>query len=244
MLLLLCGVCAWFWGPLIFPKDESKAKGSKTGVAAPVVAADVPEATKPVAATPAIDWKLLSERLTSDPHMTGAPPRKTKPGEALRNPFGAPVLLSAESTADELELLAAELAAEEKRAEEEAKQKTELAAAGDVAAWQNMSLELSSTLVGSRARKAVINGRAFTEGTAIGKLGTSEIRLVSVTPRSAVLVWKGARRELRIPKPGETPPPEASAAVESSDLLELNGLNQEPEAVGTEGLEPAAASAL
>ncbi len=244
MLLLLCGVCAWFWGPLIFPKDESKAKGNKTGVAAAVVAAVVPEATKPVAAVPAIDWKLLSERLTSDPHMTGAQPRTTQPGETPRNPFGAPVLPAAEPTADELELLAAELAAEEQRAEEEAKQKMALAAAGDVSAWQNMSLELSSTFVGSRARKAVINGRAFTAGTVIGKLGMSEIRLLSVTPRSAVLVWNGARRELRIPKPGETPPPEASAAVETGDLSELNGLEQEPEAVGTEGLEPAAASAL
>ena len=241
MLLLLCGVCAWFWGPLIFPKDESKAKGTKTGAAATVAA---PEATKAVAAVPAIDWKLLAERLTSDPYMHGAPPRTTKPGETPRNPFAASIAPPAESTADELELLAAELAAEERRAEEEAKQKYEQAAAGDVAAWQSMPLELSSTLVGSRARKAVINGRAFTEGTAIGKLGTSEIRLLSVTPRSAVLVWNGARRELRIPKPGETPPPDAGAAVESGDLSELNGLEQESEAVGTEGLEPAAASAL
>lgn len=241
MLLLLCGVCAWFWGPLIFPKDESKAKGTKTGAAATVAA---PEATKAVAAVPAIDWKLLAERLTSDPYMHGAPPRTTKPGETPRNPFGAPVLPPVEPTADELELLAAELEAEEMRAEQETKQKLQLAATEDVAAWKTMSLELSSTFVGARARKAVINGRAFAEGAVIGKLGTAEIRLTSVTPRNAVLTWNGVPRELRIPRPGESPPPEASAAAESGAASELNGLELEPETIGTEGLEPAAASAL
>ncbi|MBA4018354.1 MAG: hypothetical protein C0483_14405 [Pirellula sp.] len=244
MLLLLCAVCAWFWGPLIFPNDESKVKPGKAGAASPVAAAAVPDVMKPVAAAPAIDWKLLAERLISDSHMTGAPPRKPKPGEMARNPFAASVSAPADSTAEELELLAAELAAEELRAEAAAKQMNEQAAAGDVAAWQNMPLELSSTLVGPRGRKAVINGRAFTAGTAIGKLGTSEIRLESVTPRSAVLVWNGTRRELRIPKPGEMPPAETSAAAARESSSELESLEQESEAVGTNGLEPAAANAL
>jgi hypothetical protein len=214
MLALLCLVCVWFWGPLVLPKSES-TKPAKAATASPTAAPA--SAASTVAAAPAepkLDWKVLAERIAGDVRMTGLPPEPAVEGRRLRSPFAA--VKPQQAATDEIDELAAQLDA--------------LGLLNDTAgtppqpelsdedAWRLMPLKLSSTLVGARARKAVINDRAFSEGTAIGTLGELEIRLQRVTPRSAIVVWNGTPRELRIPKPGETIEEPQAAAGDQNEL--------------------------
>ncbi|MGC3971075.1 MAG: hypothetical protein QM775_28190 [Pirellulales bacterium] len=141
--------------------------------------------------------------------MTGAEPRKPAKPEDARNPFARKAASEATPTElDDLLAVAQSLGVLDAPAPETEQEPKTIN--GDD--WQQMPLVLSSTMVGLRTRKAVINGRAFAEGTAIGELGAMEIRLQTVTPRRAVVVWNGTVRELRIPKPGEEPPPAAPTA--------------------------------
>lgn len=214
MLALLCVVCVWFWGPLLFPKDESKSKPVKTTnskAAMPMQTAPATSLAKPVADTAALGWKELAEKLETDRRMQVA---QLTEGEKLRDPFSA---VTPDHAADlELDALLAEA--------------TELGLLGDEPSttaptatdvdWSAVPLELSSTLVMGNYRKAVINGRAFAEGAAIGKVGDRDVKLLHVEPRTAIVSWNGVTRELRIPKAGEAPLPRTDAENENGpDLL-------------------------
>src|SRR5690606_8569062 len=86
---LLCVVCAWFWGPLVFPKDESKGKPTKPTAAATAVPPSV--AVSPRAVAPSsLDWRQLAEKLDADERMTPAG-AALPPPNVERNPFAAPV---------------------------------------------------------------------------------------------------------------------------------------------------------
>lgn len=233
MLAVLCLVCAWFWGPLVFPKDADKVKPSKTGTAvtaaAPTSAIGVPEA-KPAAAAPVFDWKALAASIAADTRMTAVAAREsTDAASPPRSPFRSakPVV----STSDEIDQLAAMAEALGIFETPEGATESPTDEVVDIEDWRQMPLSLSSTMVGLRTSKAVINGRPFREGATIGLLGDLEIRLQRVTPRSALLVWNGTARELRIPKPGETPPTEQPLDDDKA-AQEATG---EPSAVGAEG---------
>lgn len=210
MLALLCVVCVWFWGPLLFPKNESKSKPVKTTnsiAAMPMQTAPATGLAKPVADTAALGWKELAEKIETDRRMQVA---ELTEGEKLRDPFS---VVTPDDTADlELDALLADAAELGLLADEPT-----TTTATDVD-WSAMPLELSSTLVMGNYRKAVINGRAFAEGAAIGKVGDRDVKLVHVEPRTAIVSWNGVTRELRIPKAGEAPPPRTDSENES-DLL-------------------------
>ncbi|MBL9082581.1 MAG: hypothetical protein JNK76_12280 [Planctomycetales bacterium] len=241
MLGVLTLVCAWFWGPLVFPKDDSKGKVAKpvaaaTPAASAVATTSTAAPTKPAAGV--LDWKLLAERMNGDRRMKAAVPSKPAQDDKQRNPFGGVKLpVPATDEVDDLVALAQSLGALDEPTVEEPAEQPQVSYEET---WQTMPLVLSSTMVGARVRKAVINDRTYREGAAVAMLGDLEIRLRSVTPRGAVLVWNGLVRELRIPKPGETEPVAATTAAtnEAANTLtegaaadELEGLsspNQAP----------------
>lgn len=227
MLGLLCVVAAYFWGPLVFKADETK-KTTPTG--APTAAATTIATSPAAAATPAapvgkerLEWRTLSKRLQTDPLMQSVAGKPAQ--EVTRNPFDVPVKKEDPTEKDDLLALL-----------EEANEAGLLDDPQPVAPTQLMTstalnaypLFLTSTLVGPRARTAIINGKAYSAGAQIGKINEVELVLVSVDPRSALIAWNGARRELRIPKPGEDDPDAPT------DEQRTNTNNQADDASNTE----------
>jgi len=239
MLGVLTLVCAWFWGPLVFPKDENKGKVAKPVAAATPAAVTVATSTTTAATKPAagvLDWKLLAERMTGDRRMKAAVPTTPTEDDKKRNPFGGVKLpLPATDEVDDLVALAQSLGALDAPTVEEPVAQPQVS---HEETWQTMPLVLSSTMVGARVHKAVINDRTFREGAAVAMLGDLEIRLQSVTPRGAVLVWNGLVRELRIPKPGETLPSDEPtvAATPAARNEAAKALTEEAAADELEGL--------
>ena len=195
MLGLLFLVAGWFWLPLILPAEKKPSKKMPTAAAVPT-AADLVSPTAAVAA-PTWRWQDLDRSLQQDPRMRSAGPAATN---EQRNPFLAHVApIDADAAFDEI---LAEAAAEAEAEAQAAVQETVVAAA-DPGLLDTLTLSLSSTIVGGRAKRAVINGRAFNEGETIGLESGIPIVLAQVEPRRAIVAWNGRRRELRILRPGE-----------------------------------------
>jgi len=213
MLGVLVLVAGWFWGPLVFKSEEKKKTPAVAASATtPTTAGATTSGTTDVAAVPStagkerMDWRELSSRLQSESAMTSvfgnSVPGKSAKHEA-RNPFDAPVITEVEPEEDELYALL-EAANEAGLFDDETK--PVITKEMNSAALNAYPLQLSSTLVGSRARTAIINGKAYPQGKTIGKINEVELVLEYVDPRSATIAWNGAKRELRIPKPGENDP--------------------------------------
>lgn len=220
MLGVLVLVAGWFWGPLIFKSDETKKTPAVAASAtAPTTTSPTSTGTNVVAAAPTsasrerLDWRTLSSRLQSDSAMRSVPGLSASAKEEVRNPFDAPVIAEVEPETDELYTLLE--AANEAGLFEE--QKPVITKEMNSAALNALPLQLSSTLVGPRARTAIINGKAYRQGKPIGKINEVELVLEYVDPRSATIAWNGAKRELRIPKPGETDPNAPADEFETQD---------------------------
>jgi hypothetical protein len=168
-LLLLCVVALYFWAPLVagwFGKTPAKAAMQPEAGAMPVTPAAV---ASPAVAT--VPWQKVIEGMESDRRMQSA-----QLGALNSPPFG----LQRPDAADP----------------DEAPQQP---AAAAIAADMNLSelgLKLSSTMLGSRRRVAVINGRPYAEGVEL-EVGSDLVFLVArVTERSVLLERDGKRFEL------------------------------------------------
>lgn len=219
---LLCLVAAYFWGPLIFKSDPKKP----VPAAAAPVAATTPTTTPETMTTPSsnqhLDWRTLSNKLKTDPSMRSVTGKSD--AEIARSPFDAPVKEVKETTPDDdlFDLLA------EAEADGLFDEQPVITKQMTSAVLNTYPLRLTSTLVGSRARTAIINGKAYSSGATLGKLNDVEMVLENVRARSVVIAWNGMRRELRIPKPGETPP------GPPPDESELTAVKNDDETIPTE----------
>jgi hypothetical protein len=197
MLGLLVVVCGWFWGPLLFPKeDDRRPKPSSK----PTVATAAPSSTGPtVAAASASAWRWqdLAAQIDADPRMRSL--RPDGDDAAARNPFTMP--LSEADFDAEVDALIAEVVAD---AEAEALAEAAAAVPPAPAYFDRRPLLLSSTIVGGGRRKAIINGQAFAEGSTLGSEDGRAMVLTAVEARRAIIEWNGHRRELTIPRPGES----------------------------------------
>jgi hypothetical protein len=191
MLGLLFLVCGWFWLPLILPKEEKKPVKPTAATSAATAVVAVPAAAS---AAPAMRWQDLSRVLENDPRMKSF----TAPIEvARRDPFTEKVV---EHDVDaEFNNYVAGLLAEED---------AELTITPEEASplLDSFPLSLSSTIVGGRTPRAVINGRAFDRGAVITTRNELPVVVSVIEPRRVIIEWNGSRRELRILRPGETPP--------------------------------------
>lgn len=198
---LLCLVAAWFWGPLIFKSDPKKPAPVAAAPTATTAAATTatPDATAVSTAKPLMDWRTLSSRLEADPSMRSVAGKNDE--EVERSPFDAPIKIAKEDPIDQdlYDLL------EEASAAGMLDERPVITKQMTSTALNACPLRLTSTLVGPRARTAVINGQAFSQGMVLGKFNGVELVLEYVGERSAMIAWNGMKRELRIPKPGEKP---------------------------------------
>lgn len=190
MLGLLFLVAGWFWLPLIMPKEEPKRVKPTAATAATVV----PAVAAASAAAPTMRWQDLARAIDSDPRMQSF----TVPMEASRrNPFTAQI---AQFDVDE----AFEAHVDEAIAALEVEERT-ISPEEASPQLNALPLALSSTIVGGRTPRAIINGRAYDQGATIAVKNELPIVLTVIEPRRVIVEWNGSRRELRILRPGEQP---------------------------------------
>jgi hypothetical protein len=199
---LLVLVAGWFWLPLIMPKEEPK-RVKPTAAATTATAAPVAAAAPAAAAT--MRWQDLARALDSDPRMRSLVMTSDL---VRRNPFTAQV---AEFDAD----AAFDLYVDEALAELDDEERT-ISPEEASPQLNALPLVLSSTIVGGRTPRAVINGRAYDRGATIGLKNELPIVLTVIEVRRVIVEWNGSRRELRILRPGEQP----TASLGTAPLLQ------------------------
>lgn len=182
MLALLAVVCIWFWVPLIFPREPAAAAAA-TVPAAPTVASIAPAAPSALAAEPVVAWQELDRQINTDPQMRPADLAKLA---AARNPFGMTAVI-----------------AEQKRMareQEQAKLPKDEPEAGPPpkSTPDEAGLVLSSTLIGSNKRAALINGRVYEEGSQIETDDGSKFRLAHIDAQRVLLERDGQKYPLEI----------------------------------------------
>jgi len=212
---VLCIVAAVFWGPLLFKSDEKPKKAAAAGTATATTAGETA-----VAATslPTLDWRVLAKGLASDPRTKAIVAGADGKGDG--SPFRAK---TAEEENEEWFAQLDELAGTNE-------EKTPVVAPVQPLDFDQFPLELTSTVVGSRVRTAVINGKARKVGGEIEQWNGGAVVLSEVEPRFAVVKWKDKRRKLSIPQPGDKPVSAAAAPAASND-----GLQEQPETAATDG---------
>jgi hypothetical protein len=161
VLALLAGVAAWFWAPLVLKQFRGPEKSRKTAAAAGSAA---PEATRtePDDAAPPFtrpQWQLLTEAVAADPRM--------QPSESASIDWPA--------------------VADPPNLEEEVAPQIDLPPEEPATTPQSAGLVLGATLVGSRPRVAVINGRPYREGNRVEMSDGTSFVLVEVGARHVVL---------------------------------------------------------
>jgi hypothetical protein len=173
---LLCIVAIWFWAPLVsgwFNKGGTKSPTASEPVAQAVPAMPLPAATSPPAAAASVPWKQLVEWIEKDARMRSA---------NLASLETPPFVTKAPDLIDPGEV---------KQEEKQPSQTAEI----DVA---QLGLKLSSTMLGSRRRVAVINGRPYPEGGELQLGDDLVVTLARVDERSVLLEYEGKRFELTI----------------------------------------------
>ncbi|MEN6497037.1 MAG: hypothetical protein ABFD16_22315 [Thermoguttaceae bacterium] len=174
---LLVVVALWFWAPLVWGlvgSREESSQPSPTG--SPLATRDVssPAPASTATAAPAATWQQLVEWRKRDPRTTAADMLKTR-----RDPFHA---------------IPSAVVQEEVKA---------VPVVQVVITPEQLGLRLSSTVVGSDRRVALINGRIYREGQVLkcGKEAQEILfRLAEVHSRHVVLEREGHRFELAIPE--------------------------------------------
>lgn len=201
---VLCLVAAVFWGPLLFKSDTNKPKPSAKAVP-PAVAAAGAATTAPTTATPSAPWREVARSMDTDPRMKSAVPAAD--GRAIiRSPFESRTRneIESEQLNASITTLIEQVYGPEALAPKVAAPTPEPAeTVGPKLAAR--ALSLTSTLVGGRLRKAIINGRALAEGDPIETFDGAAVTLLKVEPRRAIVGWNGQVRELKILRPGEAP---------------------------------------
>lgn len=220
---VLLVVAVVFWGPLVFKSDKTSPKprsvattsSTSTSTATPPSRAAAPAAETQLA------WKQLQEFVGRDPRM--APRRPKAAGSASPaelNPFSTKT--REERDQEETDALLDEALALGMFDE---------AGVAQTAVTEGVKLEdcplvLSSTLVGGKAAKAVINDRSFARGATLGNWHGSPLTLETVEPRRAVVAWNGQSRELKILRPERTQT--QSLGLPQPSESPLNGADQAP----------------
>jgi hypothetical protein len=170
-------VAIWFWTPLVAKWTGAKSGGDDTPVA-PAGAEEVAANSTPVAQTSAVktatpNWHQVLEWMHKDPLME--PYTASAEG---RDPF-AP--------------------AASQLAKREATQQP-IAEAPELSPEQ-AGLMLRSTVVGPRAKTALINGRAYHEQqSVVAANGRDRFLLVEIRPSSIVLQRHGRTFEVKLPR--------------------------------------------
>lgn len=182
---LLAAGALWFWVPLMWgwvgPAGPTKTTGGKQASAAveatPVAAQEVPvkQATAP--------WGQIVAWMERDPRMR---PLTQTPGrpDPFHNMVSEAALAQQRKTETEKEL--------------------EPKAVQPPPDPQSLGMVLSSTVVGSHRRVALVNGKAYFEG---GSLVLSDndqpiaFKLVRVHPKGVVLERDGISYEVNLPEP-------------------------------------------
>lgn len=179
---LLGLVAAYFWGPILWPAGSEGSDSQPTTIASSPQVASVADInrfnvqTRQATAPAKHSWQTLNQWMAEDPLMSSTPTAWTG-----RDPFVSPK----SKTLAETELASAALK-QPRRAE---------------VTPQEAGLELHSTAVGRQRRVALIDGRAYAEGSEITReVGgdTITFKLAEVRPRRIVLVRNNARYELEI----------------------------------------------
>ncbi|HEY2882723.1 MAG TPA: hypothetical protein VGJ15_09825 [Pirellulales bacterium] len=193
-LLLLLGVAAWFWAPLVSKwigkkttddaaalaaNDESgtteSAHAAPVPTPAPAATATANSTTPSTPATPS--WHQAISWIEADPLTQ---PRK--PLATLRDPFS---------------LSAAQLQAQQ---QQQVAKQTKPVETPDPTPEES-GMVLRSTVVGGAVKTALINSRAYHEHQTItGSDGQSRFAVVEIRPDSVVLSRHGQTFELKLPK--------------------------------------------
>jgi hypothetical protein len=174
---LLVVLALWFWAPLVWGwigSREGSSQPSPTGSPLATRDASSPAPASTPTAAPAATWQQLVEWRKRDPRTTAADMLKTR-----RDPFHA-----IPSAVVQEEVKAAPVVQV-------------------VLTPEQLGLKLSSTVVGSDRRVALINGRIYREGQVIkcGKEAQEILfRLAEIHSRHVVLEREGHRFELAIPE--------------------------------------------
>ena len=183
--LFLVGV--YFWAPLVVSwtgggKTPTPAKAPDPNAnlipnTASMTATTALSKTSSIAVTK-IAWRMLAQWLDCDPRTIA-----TIPGTApRRDPFQATVSA--------------------RQAEQQREQQAVAAAARVLASPQQLGMTLEGTLIGSRQKTAVIDGKVYREGQRIqaGKTPrNAEFELRTIERRRVVLAAGNELYELRIP---------------------------------------------
>lgn len=185
-LAALAGLCAWFWIPLLLPKappQPAAAAAPPASAAGPSAAAAAAPPAAAAASAPEIPWQELNEQIEGDPLMRPADLAKLA---EVRNPFAMTAVI-----AEQKRVAEAEEQAKHGQGESPAEPPHETTP-------DEAGLVLSSTLVGSNKRAALINGRVYEEGADIQTDGGSNFRLAHIEAQRVLLERAGQRYPLTI----------------------------------------------
>jgi hypothetical protein len=180
-LALLAVVCIWFWIPLVFKREPAAAAAATVP---PATAALAPAAASSSAAPAeaAVAWQELDRQINTDPQMR--PANLTKLAQE-RNPFAMTAVI-----------------AEQKRAaqEEQSKHKPDQPEPGPPpeSTPDEAGLVLSSTLIGTNKRAALIGGRVYEEGAQVEADDGSKFRLAHIEAQRVLLERNGHAYPLEI----------------------------------------------
>lgn len=173
-------VAIWFWIPLIVGKSSPSAPDASTTAAVPtpsagdpvVVTAAMPTQTTQAPSKNKLKWNEAIDAMRYDERM-----RPAIPLASALDPFR-----DDESKSRDVEALAATASVP----------RTTPAQAG---------IQLTSTIVGSRKRTAMIGGKAYHEGDIVkGSKTFTKYKLVEIHPKHVVLEQGGERFPVWIPR--------------------------------------------
>jgi hypothetical protein len=184
LLALLAVLCIWFWIPLVFKHDPVPASASARTPAPAAIAPTAAASPHAAPAEPAIAWQDLDQQITIDPQMK--PAELGKLAEA-RNPFGMTAIIAEQKR----------VAEEQEHAKHEQEQPA-VAEPPHESTPDEVGLVLTSTLVGSNKRAALISGRVYEEGSQIKADDGSQFRLAHVDAQRVLLERAGHKYPLEI----------------------------------------------
>lgn len=179
VLALLLAVALYFWAPLVMKWFGGPASAPPD--------ADVAEQETPSAGTQT-DGTAATRETPSRPAWTAV-------AEWIEKDAHTKPVLELKQTRDPF------LAHVERIAAEEEKQEVEEVVVRPAVTPESLGLEVTSTIVGTQRRTAVIDGRAYAEGRRVIKQAgehTFVFELAEVHPRHVVLMHDDHRFELKI----------------------------------------------
>lgn len=196
-LIMLLPVAGYFCAPLFkgfLPKSKKALPVASHDLTASPFTLPVPttDTSNPTETTNQVDWREVAKWLATDPL---AAPATLAAG--VRSPFTDPTRPDLDEEA------------EEEAEDEEAESETPPPGVHDI--FKEQLLTLTTTMIGSRRRMAMINGEVFTEGDIVSvsiedarQQDPFELTLLKVERRTIVLAHEG--EQFRLDLPGQIPP--------------------------------------